>query len=248
MIDAKQLRRVAEASGVLVLDRGQLAKLRALGMLPVVPKIDPIPGYGVWRALEAARTAGRVPAAPQRPPLAYARPAASADRLEGHAPMMKLIRGSVLGLAFFALCGAANATTLLPSTPITAAISPAVTGSVYQFATTAAPRSVTAQATFTYGSGGTTVDAYLQTSLDGGTTWSDVANFHFTTASARKVVNLSSDTPVTTPVTPTDGTMTNNTALDGVIGTKLRVKYQSSGTYAGGTTLAIDVQGARITQ
>lgn len=35
--------------------------------------------------------------------------------------------------------------------------------------------------------------------------------------------------------------MTANTAQDGVLGPKFRVKYQSTGTYAGGTTIEIDV-------
>lgn len=128
---------------------------------------------------------------------------------------------------------------ILPTTPIAAAISSAVVSGTLQLS--AAPRNLTVQANFIYGSGGTTVDAYLQTSLDGGTTWTDIANFHFTTASARKIINLNSQTPETTQITPTDGSMTANTAQDGILGLMFRVKYQSSGTYAGTTTLRIDV-------
>lgn len=128
---------------------------------------------------------------------------------------------------------------LLPATTITAAISPAVTTAALKL--NAAPRNLTCQFNFTYGSGGTTADAYLQTSIDGGATWIDIANFHVTTASARKVVNLNAQTANTTQVTPTDGSMTANTAQDGVLGSQFRVKYQSSGTYAGGTILQIDI-------
>ena len=103
-----------------------------------------------------------------------------------------------------------------------------------------APRSALLQATFNYGSGGTTVDAWVQTSVDGGATWIDVANFHFTTASARYLFNLSSLTPVTTEATPTDGTLAANTSKDGFLGPLWRVKTTSTGTYAGGTTLQID--------
>ena len=46
------------------------------------------------------------------------------------------------------------------------------------------------EAIFTYGSGGTSADVYVQTSFDGGTTWVDICNFHFTTASASKLFNL----------------------------------------------------------
>jgi len=104
-----------------------------------------------------------------------------------------------------------------------------------------APRSIAVQANLTYGSGGTSIDAYLQTSLDAGATWIDIAQFHFTTASARFVYNLSSATPVTAEYTPGDGTLAANTAKDGVLGNMLRVKLASVGTYAGGTTLSLDV-------
>lgn len=103
------------------------------------------------------------------------------------------------------------------------------------------PRNLTVQAVFTYGSGGTSVDAYLQTSVDGGATWLDIAQFHFTTASAKALFNLSSATPVTTQfAAPTDGSMTANTAKDGLLGPLFRVKLASVGTYAN-TTLRIDV-------
>lgn len=103
-----------------------------------------------------------------------------------------------------------------------------------------AARSLCAQANFTYGSGGTTVDAYLQTSLDGGATWIDIAEFHFTTASARYVFNLSGLTPVTTEYTPTNGSLSANTAQDGILGPLFQVQLVTVGTYAG-TTLRIDV-------
>ena len=108
------------------------------------------------------------------------------------------------------------------------------------------PRNVLIQANFTYGtSGGTTVDGWVQTSVDGGATWCDVANFHFTTASARRLFNLSSATPVTSIATPSDGTLASNTSVDGLIGTQMRVKWTSTGTYVGATVLAIDVSTVR---
>ena len=103
-----------------------------------------------------------------------------------------------------------------------------------------APDSVVLQAVFTYGSGGTSADAWVQTSIDGGATWIDVANFHFTTSSAKFLFNLNSSTSVTTEYTPTDGTLTANTAKDGILGNLLRVKYTTVGTYAGNTTLKVD--------
>src|SRR5215469_3518469 len=146
---------------------------------------------------------------------------------------------------------------LLPATAITAAIStPVVTPWVPLNGT---PRNLTIQANFAYGSGGTSVDAYIQTSLDGKQTATDIANFHFTTSSQRFACNISTTSPAGTPLgsstapdkqTPnlalTDGSMSNNTAQDGILGPYVRVKYKSSGTYAGGSTLQVDVHSADI--
>ncbi len=104
------------------------------------------------------------------------------------------------------------------------------------------PESAVLQAAFTYGSGGTTADAWVQTTFDGGVTWTDVANFHFTTSTARFAYNLSALTPVTTEYTPTDGTLAANTSKDGLLGAWWRVKYTTTGTYAGGTNLRVDMQ------
>jgi len=102
-------------------------------------------------------------------------------------------------------------------------------------------RSALIQATFTYGSGGTTARVWVQTSIDSGATWIDVCDFSFTTSSARAVYNLSSLTPVTTQYAATDGTLTANTAKDGVLGPMWRTKTTTTGTYAGSTTLRVDV-------
>jgi hypothetical protein len=146
---------------------------------------------------------------------------------------------------------------LLPATTITSAISPAVV--TPWVALNGTPRNLTVQANFAYGSGGTSVDCYVQTSLDGKATATDIANFHFTTASARNGCNISTTSPAGTPLssstapdkqTPnlalTDGAMSSNTAQDGILGPYVRVKYQSSGTYAGSTTLQVDVHSADI--
>jgi hypothetical protein len=108
------------------------------------------------------------------------------------------------------------------------------------------PRNLAVQFNFIYGSGGTSVDAYLQTSLDNGATWTDIANFSATTASLRRIINLIATTPKTAQVTPTDGSMSANTALDGILGPLFRVKYTTVGTYAA-TTIAVGVQADQIT-
>jgi hypothetical protein len=155
-----------------------------------------------------------------------------------------IIRRHFLAFIFaLGLIVPANAVEML-SLPITSAVGPLVSqtfqlrpGPGGQFL----PSTMTIQGTFTYGSGGTSADAYLQTSLDGGSSWTDVAEFHFLLASARYIWTLESSL-VAAPVqitTPTDGAMTANTALSGVFGNMWRVKYVTVGTYAA-TTLRID--------
>lgn len=101
-------------------------------------------------------------------------------------------------------------------------------------------KGLTLQATITVAGGGGAAKAYVQTSLDGGTTWIDIACFAFTTSTAKKVVNLRAETAVTTAVTPVDGALTDNTVVSGILGTKFRTKYVTSGTvYTGASSFVI---------
>lgn len=90
---------------------------------------------------------------------------------------------------------------------------------------------VSLQARLAYGSGGTTAKVYVQTSLDQGVTWIDVACFAFTTAGAVKVANLSGLTPRTAPFVPTDGALADDTVVDGILGDRLRARIIATGTY-----------------
>lgn len=145
----------------------------------------------------------------------------------------------------------AQATQLL-NVPITTAVTAIVTpplqirpGPGGQFL----PSNMAIQATFSWGSGGTTALAWVQTSFDGGGTWVDVCAFNFAVAIAKFVVNISSATPnAATAITPTDGTNAGpNKCIDGVFGTQWRVKYTTTGTYAGGTVLRIDAVASGLT-
>jgi hypothetical protein len=107
--------------------------------------------------------------------------------------------------------------------------------------TNGAFRSADVQANFVTAGGGSTVTAFVQTSLDGGNTWADVACFGFTTSSAVKVFNLSTTAAVTSPITPTNGGLTANTAISGVMGNMWRALISSTGTYAAGTNLRVDI-------
>jgi len=100
--------------------------------------------------------------------------------------------------------------------------------------------SLALQAIFTYGSGGTSAKAYVQTSLDGGVTWVDIACFAFTTTTATKVSALTMRlAPATQAFAPTNGTLTDDTVVNGVIGDRIRVILTTVGTYAGSTTLVV---------
>jgi len=127
-------------------------------------------------------------------------------------------------------------TTLLNSHAITTAQSLATVGSV--LSVPADCTSLTIEGSLTYGSGGTSAKAFVQTSLDGGSTFIDVICFTFATASLRKVANITRST-ATAPTTPSVGGMSDNTQLSGIIGDIIRIQVVTTGTYAGSTTLDI---------
>lgn len=103
------------------------------------------------------------------------------------------------------------------------------------------PQAISLHALFTYvASAATSCDAYVQTSLDGGTTWYDIANFHFTTASATKYQNCTGMTAVNASVALVQAAITNDTSINGLIGDRLRVVVTSVGTYGSGTTLVVN--------
>ena len=92
---------------------------------------------------------------------------------------------------------------------------------------------------FSYGAGGTNCKVYVQTSLDQGTTWIDVICMLSTTASETLVFNLSALTAKTTGYAPTDGSLADDTSVDGILGDRWRVKLTTTGTYTTNTSVAI---------
>lgn len=129
---------------------------------------------------------------------------------------------------------------MLAATTITTAVTASLSGT-----TTIRNASVLVlQAVFVYGSGGTSAKAWVQTSIDGGTTWFDIASFAFTTASATRLYSLDT-TAVTSIYTPTDATLTDNTVKNGLLGDKYRVKYTTTGTYVAATSLTISASAIR---
>ena len=135
------------------------------------------------------------------------------------------------------MANSAGQVTLLPPLTITGALTGWVTD---QFKFNAAfPKVLTVQANFVYGSGGTTVKAWIQTSVDDGASWMDVICFALTTSSGKRIAQVNNFVAITgaAVVTPTDATLADNTILNGVLGNRMRVKITSTGTYAGNTKL-----------
>jgi hypothetical protein len=131
---------------------------------------------------------------------------------------------------------ASHATLLAPLTITTALSATAGTAVTKLFGA----KYLVVEAIFLYGSGGTTVKAYIQTSLDLGVTWFDIICFAFTTSAASKVAAVSSDiTSGAAPIAAAEATLADNTLNNGILGDRFRVKYVTTGTYAGATSLAV---------
>lgn len=105
------------------------------------------------------------------------------------------------------------------------------------------PRNLTVLGKFTYGSGGTTASFWVQTSFDGGATWTDICVFSQLLASRNAYFNFNTQTPITTILAQQDAGLSSDASKDGTLGPLLRVKATTTGTYAGGTTMEIDIVG-----
>ena len=88
---------------------------------------------------------------------------------------------------------------------------------------------VTLDADFKYGSGGATCSAIVVTSLDGGSTWRQVARFDFGTASAVKTANVSG---LASKAVDAYADLASEGVNDGLLGDQLAVLLQSTGIYA----------------
>lgn len=99
---------------------------------------------------------------------------------------------------------------------------------------------IAVQGNFTYGSGGTSADYWLQTSFDGGATFNDVMNFHFLLANKKRVLGVSGTAAVLAAATPTFHTLAADTAVDGMLGAIFQIYAVVVGNYAGGTVVRLD--------
>ena len=100
---------------------------------------------------------------------------------------------------------------------------------------------ISCQATFTRAGGGTTTDVFIQTSLDNGSTWIDIMQFALTTTTVTKISSVRPFIAMAANVTPTDGGLSDNTILDGLIGDRLRAKTVVVGSYTGASSLTLNV-------
>jgi hypothetical protein len=118
---------------------------------------------------------------------------------------------------------------------LAAAVTADVTAGVFEIGRA---ESLTLHGVITVAGGGTTAKAWVQTSIDGGSTWMDIANFAFTTSTATRAYHLTA-AAVTSVATPGDAALADNTAVNGFLGNVVRVKLTTTGTYTGASSFVI---------
>lgn len=93
------------------------------------------------------------------------------------------------------------------------------------------------QLNFTAGTGGGTIKATIETSLDQGTSWIEIARLAFATANLARVLNFSALTPRATPYTP--AALSDDSAVDGILGERMRLSILKAGSaYTGNASLS----------
>ncbi|MCS3690944.1 hypothetical protein [Bradyrhizobium elkanii] len=89
--------------------------------------------------------------------------------------------------------------------------------------------SVSIEASFSYGSAGSTCSAIVATSYDEGTTWRHVARFDFTTSTSVKIANVQA---IAAKAVGAYTDLGSEGVNDGALGSWLAVYVVSTGTYA----------------
>lgn len=126
---------------------------------------------------------------------------------------------------------------LLPQTTLAAAATTTGTAKANKGRTYLA-----AQVKLVVAGGGTTCKVWIQTSLDGGTTWIDIMSIALTTATATRANAVTAYiAPGSPPITPAEAALADNTTVNGIIGDKLRAKVITTGTYTGASHVTVDV-------
>ena len=109
-------------------------------------------------------------------------------------------------------------------------------------------KGLTAECVLVDGGGGTSIKVFIQPALDsvGSTTaggepqvWFDIMCFAFLTDAGRKILKVTEDTAIASAVTEGVDALADDTAVSGVIGTHVRARIVTTGTYT--ATSSIDV-------
>ena len=148
---------------------------------------------------------------------------------------MKKLFGIIFAIAL-ALNGPAWASNLC-NVGITTAVTGSTTAAVSGFG---APTSMSVEGRFAYvASAATSADVYVQTTIDG-SNWFDVANFHWTTASAWALSNAVTGTSVPN-VALGSGVLASNTVQGGALTNQYRCYITTAGTYGSGTNITVNI-------
>jgi hypothetical protein len=92
--------------------------------------------------------------------------------------------------------------------------------------------------------GAPTLDVYLQTTPDGGTTWQDIAHYQFTTSTANRFFSIcGSAAGSTATVAASDAQLSGDTVRQGPWGDQLRLKWVFA---AGGSTGAYTLSASAV--
>lgn len=128
--------------------------------------------------------------------------------------------------------------TLLAATTLAAAVTGQASTPVLGLAGVA---SLVLEAKFVRAGGGTTCKVWVQTSVDDGVTWFDVACFAFAITTANKLHSVVAvpATPLTPATAPVSGALADDTVLNGVLGDRLRTVLTTTGTYTGASSIEV---------
>lgn len=94
--------------------------------------------------------------------------------------------------------------------------------------------------------GGTTITAYLQTTLDDGLVWQDVCAVQVLAADVTKLVSANKYLASTPRLTASDGALAVDTCAQGFFATKWRVKIVIAGTYAADSVYRLHVDWQKL--
>lgn len=86
--------------------------------------------------------------------------------------------------------------------------------------------------------GGTSINVYIQTSLDQGQSWFDIACVGFTTTPGVQVLNLSG-LDKSAPAAPSNLALSPGTILDGPLGDRLQAIVVTTGSYTGSPLVSV---------